>query len=260
MMRLFRTFVPFYVLALMLAVDAVQAAEWSEILRRGHLVVAVKDNLRPLGFRDRQGRLQGFEIDLARQLAQDLLGDSTAVVLKPVLNQDRLTAVIEGEVDVAIANITRTDNRRRIANFSLPYHTSSTQLITQASQIREAKDLQTIAVLQHSHNIAVLKSAFPNTNLIGVRTYQDAITHLETQKADAFAGDQAVLTGWQQKNSAYRIIGQPLARQPLAVALPKGLQYNSLLDKINQSLDQLNQSGWLEQRRQHWGLEQHRKL
>lgn len=244
----------------MLAADAVQAAEWPEIVRRGHLIVAVKENLRPLGFRDRQGQLQGFEIDLARQLAQELLGDATAVVLKPVLNQDRLTAVVNGDVDVAIANIALTENRRRIVNFSLPYHTSATQLITQTPQMRDAKDLQTIAVLQHSRNIAVLKSAFPNARLMGIRTYQDAVTHLEAQTADAFAGDQAILIGWRQTDSAYRIIGQPLARQPLAIALPKGLQYTSLLDKINQTLDQLSQSGWLAQRLQHWGLEQHRKL
>jgi polar amino acid transport system substrate-binding protein len=254
MLQHFKALIPFCVFTWTLIGHAVQAAEWPEILRRGHLIVAVKENLRPLGFRDRQGQLQGFEIDLARQLAQDLLGDSTAVVLTPVLNQDRLKTVLEGDVDVAIANITTTDNRRRIISFSLPYYTSSTRLITQAPQIREPNDLQTIAVLQHSHNIAVLRSAFPTANLIGVGTYPEAMSYLAEGRADAFAGDQAVLTGWLQQNPAYRVLGPSLTRQSLAVALPKGLQYNSLLDKINQSLGQLSQSGWLEHRLQYWGL------
>lgn len=233
----------------------VQAAEWSEIARRGHLVVAVKDNLRPLGFRDQQGQLQGFEIDLARQLAQKLLGDPKAVVLQPVLNQERLEQVTSGEVDVAIANLTATDNRRRIVNFSVPYYTSYTSLITKHSEIKTASDLKTVAVLQRSHNIAILRSAFPTVQLVGVRSYQQARTALTEKNVDAFAGDHAVLTGWRQQQPGYRVVGQPLARRPLAVALPKGLQYDSLLARINTALTQLRQSGWLQQRQQHWGLD-----
>ncbi len=72
---------------------SVQSAELEEIERRGELIVAVKDNLRPLGFRDANGKLQGLEIDLARRLAEELLGNPDAVVLQPVTNRDRLTVV-----------------------------------------------------------------------------------------------------------------------------------------------------------------------
>lgn len=231
------------------------AAEWSEIKNRGHFVVAVKENLRPLGFRDQQGQLQGFEIEIARQLAQDLLGDATAVVFKPVANPDRLKVVMSAEVDMAIANLTVTDNRRRVVNFSQPYAQSATGVMTQSPQIHTAQDLRAIAVLQRSNAIAVIRSAFPNIRLVGVSSYQEAQTLLANKKADAFAGDQMVLTGWLQQNASYHIVVQPLARRSLAIALPKGLQYNPLLERINQSLRRLSESGWLQQRRQHWGLE-----
>jgi polar amino acid transport system substrate-binding protein len=234
--------------------DIVRAAEWSVIADRGHLIVAVSETVRPLGFRDTQGQLQGFEIDIARQLALELLGDPGAVVLKPVLNPDRLTAVTSGRVDIAIANLTLTENRKRVVNFSQPYHQSATGLITSSSRIRTAQDLTAIAVLQRSHNIAILRSAFPDARLVGVSTYQEAQAALAEHKADAFGGDQVVLTGWQQQNPNYRTVGQPLAPRSLAIALPKGLQYNSLLERINQSLRQLSESGWLLQRRQYWGL------
>ncbi len=243
-----------FVLVLSTSTRIVRAGEFAEIVRRGHLVVAVKDNLRPLGFRDQHGHLQGFEIDLARQLARGLLGDSTAVLLKPVANQKRLTALLSGEVDVAIANLTATENRRRIVTFSQPYYTSGTGLITQKPSLRNAQDLRTVAVLQQSHNISVIRSALPAAKLVGVRTYRDAKTSLETDKAEAFAGDQVVLAGWIQQHSQYRSLGPPIARRPLAIALPKGQQYNSLLEKINQSLEQLKQTRWLQQRLQYWGL------
>jgi polar amino acid transport system substrate-binding protein len=60
------------------------AATMTEIQQRGYLNMAVKDNLRPLGFRDDKGNLQGLEIDLAKRLASDLLGKADAVKLQPV--------------------------------------------------------------------------------------------------------------------------------------------------------------------------------
>jgi len=49
-----------------------EARPWSEVVDSGRLRVAVKDNLKPLGFRTPQGELQGFEIDLARELGSRL--------------------------------------------------------------------------------------------------------------------------------------------------------------------------------------------
>lgn len=64
------------------------AAELPKIQRRGYMSIAVKNNLRPLGFSDANGNLQGLEIDLATQLAVDLLGKPNAVKLQPVANRD----------------------------------------------------------------------------------------------------------------------------------------------------------------------------
>ncbi|MGC1393570.1 MAG: transporter substrate-binding domain-containing protein, partial [Coleofasciculaceae cyanobacterium] len=71
------------------------SATFNEIQARGKLVVGVKDNLRPLGFRDATGNLQGLEIDIAKRLAEELLGKADAVVLQPVKNIDRLNMVID---------------------------------------------------------------------------------------------------------------------------------------------------------------------
>jgi polar amino acid transport system substrate-binding protein len=233
-----------------------QAAELAEIQRRGHLIVAVKDNLRPLGFRDGSGQLQGLEIDIARRLALDFLGDAQAVVFKPVLNQDRLALVMAGEVDLVIANLTATDNRRRLVHFSRPYFMSSTTLLTFSPQIRRLQDLtqKRIAVLQGSRAIAIVRYVLPSAILVGVDSYQQARTLLTEQKIDAFAGDHAVLTGWIQQVPTAHPLPQPLARHPLAIAMPKGLRYVSLYQHIDDSLSRWQAQGWLKARIRYWGL------
>jgi len=50
-----------FVAVSLVALAPVQSAELDEIEERGKLIVAVKDNLRPLGFRDAAGNLQGLE-------------------------------------------------------------------------------------------------------------------------------------------------------------------------------------------------------
>ena len=171
--RIFIFFIAFYCGFLSFC-GASSAAELKEIQRRGYLTVAVKDNLRPLGFRDSQGNLQGLEIDLARRLAQDLLGKPDAVKLQPVENSLRLAAVLEDKVDIAIADFTATESRARLVSFSLPYYFDGTALITKDATIQKLGDVvrSKIAVINGSSTIASVRYLLPQAKLVGVDSYQ----------------------------------------------------------------------------------------
>ena len=106
------------------------AAELKEIQQRGYLTVAVKDDLRPLGFRDSAGRLQGLEIELAQRLAQDVLHKPDALKMQPVANADRIAVVLEGKADLTIAGVTLTESRARLVSFSIPYYSDGTSIVT----------------------------------------------------------------------------------------------------------------------------------
>lgn len=232
------------------------AAELSEIQARGYLVVAVKDNWRPLGFRDTNGELVGLEIDLAHALAAAILGDADAVMLRPVSNTERLSMVISGEVDLAIADISITPARMRIVSFSDPYYLDGTGFITRnpAIQSINALDQRRIAVLNGSEAIPTLRYQLPNTNLVGVNSYVEARSLLERHGADAFAGDITVLSGWAQEYSEYHLLPSILTAEPLAVVIPKGTQYDDLRQRVNDLITQWHHDGWLEERATYWGL------
>lgn len=232
------------------------AAELSAIKKRGRLVVAVKETVRPLGFRSANGQLQGFEIDLAQRLAEELLGRSDAVELKPVTNQERSALVIDGTVDVAIAHVTLTPSRLRILSFSLPYYTDGTAIITQSPTIQKNADLtgKTVAVIHGSSAIAALRNQLPKVNLVGVESYEAAKAVLDRGDAIAFAGDVSILSGWSQEFPEYRVVLPILSSELLAIALPKGRQYNELKQQIDIILTRLRNSGWLEERAKYWGL------
>ncbi|MGL6339849.1 MAG: transporter substrate-binding domain-containing protein [Waterburya sp.] len=234
----------------------VLAEEWSEIQSRGELKVAVKNNLRPLGFTDQKGNLVGLEIDLARKLAEELLGNKKAVELTPVDNQQRLQVVLNEQVDLAIASVSVTTPRSRIVDFSPYYYLDGTGVITKNSQIENINDLTTskIAVLKNSATIAVIRNQLPQATLIGVDSYQAALKLIETQQAEAFAGDRSILTGWTQEYPNYQLLPERLSGAALAIVMPKGLQYQELRSQVNKAIARWQQSGWLQKRVKHWGL------
>ena len=232
------------------------AAELEEILKRGQLMIAVKDNVRPLGFSDQEGELQGLEIDLARRLAQELLGDPQAVIFQPVSNQKRLQIVIDGDVDLAIARVTVTASRNRLVDFSPYYYLDGTGLVIKQSYLQGLQGLARgkIAVLKSSSTIAVIRAQFPQAQLIGVNSYQEALRLLENNAVDAFAGDNSILAGWVQDYPSYRQLPVRLSGEALGVVMPKGLKYASLRDRVNQAIVRWQKSGWLRERATFWGL------
>ncbi|NEQ49203.1 MAG: transporter substrate-binding domain-containing protein [Leptolyngbya sp. SIO3F4] len=230
------------------------SAELAEIESRGRLIIAVKDNLYPLGYRDVTGNLQGFEVDIARRLALDILGDETAIEFRPVRNIERLNAVVNGDVDLAISSITITSQRQRITNFSEPYYLDGTGFITTTPQITTLDDVKVLAVLEDSGTLAHLHQQLPNIELVTVPSYHAAIIQLESGQIDTFAGDVSVLTGWQQQNNRYLLLDEVISIEPLGIAIPKGTQYNDLLRVINNSLRQWDDEGWLQDRATYWGL------
>ncbi|MEB3358654.1 MAG: transporter substrate-binding domain-containing protein [Synechococcales bacterium] len=232
------------------------AAELSEIQDRGYLIVAVKDSVRPLAYRDEAGELVGLEIDLARQLAAVLLGDANAVQLLPVSNQERFPALLNDEVDLVIARTTVTVPRARIVDFSLPYYLDGTALVTLDPTAQRLADLATanIAVLYGSTTIDALRSLLPNARLVGAESYQEALAAVAAGEVTAFAADASVLTGWVQENPQYRLLPTLLSGEALAIAMPRGLQYDELRQRVNGAIEQWYADGWLQERINYWGL------
>ncbi|MEO0410043.1 MAG: transporter substrate-binding domain-containing protein, partial [Cyanobacteria bacterium P01_A01_bin.135] len=232
------------------------AADLATIRDRGQLIVAVKSNTPPLGFVGEDGVLRGLEIDIARQLAQVLLGDPNAVTLVPTSNTERIPALLRDEVDVVIARLSVTEQRARLVDFSRPYYYDGTALITKAPELRQFTDigLRPVAVLTGSDTIDDLRWHLPQATLVGLESYQAAYELLETGEAIAFAADASLLTGWTQRYPEYRMLPTLLSAEGLSIAMLKGLQYQPLQAAVDDAMDVWYATGWLQERIAHWGL------
>ncbi|HIK13953.1 MAG TPA: transporter substrate-binding domain-containing protein [Leptolyngbyaceae cyanobacterium M33_DOE_097] len=241
----------------LLRVTAAQASMQTQKLR-----IAVKDNLQPLGFRAADGSLQGFEIEIARRLARQLSHNPDALELIPVSNQNRLTAVLNGEADMAIARVTATEMRSRVVVFSVPYYLDGTALVTKDASLRRTWDAarRRIVVLNGSNTLAIVRDRLPQAQLVAVSSYQAAKQVLDQGQADAFAADASVLTGWVKEFPEYQVLSPLISIEPLAIVFPKGVAHDPLRRQVNQLIEQWHVEGWLEEQATQWGLPWQKQL
>lgn len=232
------------------------AASLAEIEARGQLIVAVKENWRPMGFRGESGQLRGLEISLAHRLAEELLGDPEAVAFQAVSNRDRLQVVMDGDVDLVIAGVTATESRSRVVSFSSPYYLDGVTFVTLETALQNLDNLanRTIALLEGSSTIAAMRYFLPNAHLVGVESYPAGKALLESGEADAFAGDASILAGWVQEYPQYRLLPFQLSVEPLCVVMPKGLQYDELRRRVSGAIERWTAENWLPEQATYWGL------
>lgn len=229
------------------------AAEWQQISNRGFLIVGIQDNNSPLAYRNKDNELVGFEVDLARQLALKLLGSKDKVKLIPLKNTDRLEALWQDRVDMVIAQMTITTNRSRLVVFSPSYYTDRVVIIYPKNKPLKSIDRPQIAVLNNSSNISVLQAEFPQALPIGLTSYQEGFAALQQNKIDGMILDGLGAVEWLKKNPQFAPM--PTSQfSSLGVALPKGLQYEELRQKTNQTIEALKNQQWLQDRAKFWQL------
>ncbi|MCS6959848.1 MAG: transporter substrate-binding domain-containing protein [Pseudanabaenaceae cyanobacterium SKYGB_i_bin29] len=229
------------------------AAEWAAIQERGFLTIGVSSHNPPLAYRDQQGKLVGYEIDLAEELGLRLLGSKDRVKLVPLKHTDRLPALWQGAVDMVIAQMTVTGNRQRLVVFSPSYYTDRT-VILHRKELNLSELLRPrIAVLQSSSNISVLQMTLPQAQPIAIHTYQEGFLALAARKVDGMILDQVASLSWLQQNPRFTAYPTPHF-QSLAIALPQGLQYTELRQRVTNTIEVLKTQGWLTERQRFWNL------
>lgn len=146
-------------IALVLAVAGGAIAHADETLDKikesGKLVVGIKVDYRPFGFRNEKGEMLGLEHDLVADVAERLsarLGKKIEVEKVVVTAQNRMQFLQQGRIDFMIATMNDTPERRKIINIIEPnYYASGVNLLTRKSNgIKTWEDLKgkTVCTLQ----------------------------------------------------------------------------------------------------------------
>jgi len=105
-----------------LGIGGAAAQTLEKIKQRGTLVVGVKADYKPFGFRDPSGKIIGLEPDLAQEVA-DTLG--VKLQLEPVISSNRMQFLQQGKIDLMIATMNDKPDRREVVGIIEPSYYAS---------------------------------------------------------------------------------------------------------------------------------------
>ena len=101
---------------------------WNKVMSRGKIVVGVKADYKPWGFRDTSGDIVGMEIDMAKDVAAKMGVDLELVAVQ---SSNRMQFLEQGKIDLMIATMSDRKDRREIVGIVGPnYYTSGTNIMS----------------------------------------------------------------------------------------------------------------------------------
>jgi polar amino acid transport system substrate-binding protein len=220
------------------------------IRKRGTILVGIAPQV-PWVMRDPAGEWQGYEIDVARQLASDL-GVELVLVRVPFV---QLTdALVDGKVDIVSAGYSITPQRALVVDFSNPYATSEMQVFARADLA--GRDLNradvTLGARTGGTTETTARARFPQAKIM---TFPTERALYEALKAGQVDGALAYIprTSVAVAQSEGKLAVMPSAQLPHTVeafAIRKGEQ--PLLNFLNAWIAYWKADGWLDERRRYW--------
>lgn len=217
-----------------------------EIKERGKLVVGVKFDTKLFGLKDpASGEVEGFDVDIAKQVAKKVFGDESKLELKEVTSKTRIPMLNNGEIDMIIATMTITEDRKKEVDFSDVYFKAGQSLLVKkGSSITGiadvTKDTKVLGV-KGATSIKNIEEKIPGLKVQQYENYQEAFTALRAGKGDALTTDNAILYGMTKQDDNYEVVGGTFTDEPYGIAIKKG--ESALVALVNDTLKGLRDSG-----------------
>ena len=234
-----KKFLKVLVLALVLAIVTASfaAAEGfrtlDEIKASGKIVIGLFHDKKPFGYVDEYGEYQGYDVYLARRLAQDL-GVELEIVAVDAPN--RIEFLQSFKVDVILANFTYTEERAQQVDFALPYMkvalgvvSPDSALITDVEQLKGKK----LIVSKGTTAETFFEQNYPEVQLVKFDSYTDAYLALLDGRGDGLSTDNTEVLAWAIENPGFTV----------------GIESLGSLDTINPAVSKGNETlkNWIDE-------------
>ncbi|MFI0746451.1 glutamate ABC transporter substrate-binding protein [Streptomyces sp. NPDC021224] len=222
------------------------------IKKRGRLRVGVDQNSYLWGFRDpATGQFAGFDIDLVKAVAKDILGNENAVQYLTVPTNKRIEKIQDGDVDMVVRTMTISCKRAQDVAFSAPYFSAGQQILSAEPDITGYNDSlkgKTVCTASGSTGEDVLNGDMPTSPaplaqpdprhgakaVLTPANQLDCLVLLQLHQADAVFTDNALAAGQAAQDPTVSLKGGPVTVEPYGVAMKLG--DDDLVRRVNKVL------------------------
>lgn len=223
-----------------------------EIKDSGKLVIGTCADYPPYEWhliKDGKDEIIGFDIDIAQAIADEL---GVELEIKDMDFDGLIPALSTGKIDMIIAGMNPTEERKQSVDFTDIYYTQKDALVIKsedAENIQSENDLKKASLATQKATIqeTYLLENFPDAALQSVPKWNTAILSLVTGKVDAVLMVETVAKQYVEQNEGLEIAGFDVASTPNESAIAVAKDNKDFLDAVNDILDEMKESGQIEE-------------
>jgi ABC-type amino acid transport substrate-binding protein len=226
-----------------------------KIARTGEFVIGYRADSSPLSYENAEGQPSGYSVDLCRRVAAGIKAHFGEQEIETkflrIAPDERISAVVDGKIDIECGSTTITLSRQEQVDFSLPTFVTGGSVLSLASsgiqsmadlsgkKVGVAKDTTTLDQLRNH-----LEQNLIDAEVVVVANRNEGIRQLNRGDIDALASDQIVLIGQiieAINPKRYALVSEIFSYEPYGFAVRRNDADFRLV--VNTALSQLYRSG-----------------
>lgn len=222
------------------------------------LIIGFDDTFVPMGFKDNNGEIVGFDIDLAKEVSKRI---GKQVTFQPIDWSMKESELNSGKIDLIWNGYSITKERKEKVNFTNPYLENRQVIITLVnSKINSKVDLKGMNVGAQNQSSAVdainkeeeLLKTFKDGKVYTFETNNEALMDLEAKRIDAVVADEILARYYINKKGEgkFKILNDDFGDESYGVGIRKGDE--ELLEKLNEAFEDIKKDGTAKKVSEKW--------
>lgn len=209
------------------------------------ITIGIKFDQPGLGF-DEGGSYSGFDVDVAKYVANELGFSEDQIEWKEAPSANRENLLANNDVDMIFATYSITDERKQTVSFAGPYFVAGQDLLVpKDSDIAGPEDLEgkNLCSVTGSTSAQKIKDQYPGVNLVEQPGYAECVSVMGGGQIDAVTTDDIILAGLaaQEANAGqFKVVGNPFSEERYGVGLPKD---SDRCEDINAAITKMIEDG-----------------
>ncbi|WED57583.1 amino acid ABC transporter substrate-binding protein [Fructilactobacillus sanfranciscensis] len=223
---------------------------WNKVHQQKTVTIGIDDTFVPMGFRDKKGKLIGYDVEMAKAAFEKMGLKPKFQVIDWSMKETELNT---GHIDAIWNGYTMTPERAKHAAFTKPYHEDNQVLLTKAnSGINTPQDMHgkqlgvqsgSVGFDDFNQDPKVLKQ-YLGTKPFQYDTFDKAINDVKVGRINAVLidGDYAkYYLAHNHSNEPMKLVKTNFPPDYDAVGLRK--QDKTLREKLNKAIENLHRDG-----------------
>lgn len=219
----------------------------SRILNKNTFILGLDDSFPPMGYRNENNEIVGFDIDVAKEVCKRL---GVQLVIQPISWNAKEQELNSYNIDCIWNGMSINEKRKEVMSLSDSYMTNRMIFVVKnESNIQKLEDLtgKSIGVQSGSSAEETLEASKVYSQANQIISYADNITafmDMETNQTEAVFVDEVLANYYiASNNKNYRILDEALDEEQYAIGFRK--QDTELCNKVNEILKEMKTDGTL---------------